>query len=177
MYHPRKVFAATSLIAFCTLPVVLGLYVQQLGLFDPFPVGKKFPSLREFSIDKDAGILRGPSHNKLLLLFFTPECSHCRTEIGHLNELSAKYISDIDIIGVSLDDRQATDALKKELNLKIPIHLADPEKLRNVFKLSILPALFCIDESHTLRRFSIGEHSSAFDEALIREFIVSKTEN
>jgi peroxiredoxin len=157
------------------VPVALALYIEHRKIFDPLPVGQKITFIEALSLDGDVFVQDSLAHKKLLLLFFTTACSHCKTEISNLNELRAKYVSDIDIVGVSLDDRQATNALKKELDLTIPILFGDNEKVRSVFKLTILPALFCIDESQILRRYSSGEHSLAFDEDLIREFIATKS--
>ncbi len=177
MYHQsaRKSFATVSLIILCTVPVVLALYIEHRRIFDPLPVGQKIPSIQALSSDGDVFIQDSLAHKKLLLLFFTTACSHCRTEISSLNELRAKYVSEIDIVGVSLDSRQATTALKEELKLKIPILLGDNEKMKSVFRLTILPALYCIDESQILRRYSTGEHSLTFDEDLMKELIATKS--
>ncbi len=177
MYHrsTRKSIATVFLIVLCTVPVVLALYIEHRRIFDPFPVGQKVPSIEALSLDEDMSGQEGIAHKKLLLLFFTTACSHCRTEISNLNELRVKYLPEIDIVGVSLDGRQATNALKEELKLKIPILLGDNKKVKSVFRLTILPALFCIDESQILRRYSTGEHSLAFDEDLIKEFIATKS--
>jgi peroxiredoxin len=139
------------------------------------PVGQKIPSIEALLLDGDVFVKDSLAHKKLLLLFFTTACSYCRTEISNLNELRAKYVPEIDIVGVSLDGRQATNALKEELNLKIPILLGDNEKMKSVFRLTILPVLYCIDESQILRRYSTGEHSLTFDEDLIKEFIATKS--
>jgi peroxiredoxin len=177
MYHQsaRKSFATVSLIVLCTVPVVLALYIEHRRIFDPLLVGQKIPSIEALSPDGDVFVLDSLAHKKLLLLFFSTACSHCRTEISNLNELRAKYVLEIDIVGVSLDGRQATNALKEELNLKIPILLGDNEKVKSVFRLTLLPALYYIDESQILRRYSTGEHSLAFDEDLIKEFIATKS--
>lgn len=177
MYHQsaRKSFAAVSLIVLCTVPVVVALYIEHRRILDPLLVGQKIPSIEALFPNGDVFVQDSLAHKKLLLLFFTTGCSHCRTEISNLNELRAKYVSEMDIVGVSLDSRQATNALKEELKLKIPIVLGDNEKVKSIFKLTILPALYCIDESQILRRYSAGEHSLAFDEDLIREFIAANS--
>jgi peroxiredoxin len=177
MYHQstRKSFATVSLIILCTVPAVLALYIEHRRIFDPLPVGQKIPSIEALSPDRDVFVQGSLPHKKLLLVFFTTACSHCRTEISNLNDLRAKYVSEIDIVGVSLDGRQATNALKEELKLKMPILLGDNEKVKSVFRLTILPAIYCIDESQILRRYSTGEHSLAFDEDLIKEFIATKS--
>jgi peroxiredoxin len=156
------------------VPVVLALYAEHRRIFDPLPVGQKIPSIKALSLGGGVFVQDSLARKKLLLIFFTPRCNHCKTEISNLNELHAKYMSDIDIVGVSLDGQQATNALKEELKLKIPILLGDNEKVKNVFRLTILPALFCIDESQVLRIYSGGEHSLAFDEDLIQKFIATK---
>ncbi len=170
-----KSFATISLVVLCTVPVALALYIEHRKIFDPLPIGQKIPFIEALSADRDMHLQDSLAHKKLLLLFFTTACSHCKTEISNLNELRAKYVSDIDIVGVSLDGRQATNALKRELNLTIPIIPGNNEKMKSVFKLTILPALYCIDEWQILRRYSSGEHSLAFDENLIREFIAMKS--
>lgn len=177
MYHrsTRKSIATVSLIVICTVPVVLALYIGHRRIFEPLPVGQKIPSIESLSPDGDEFVRDSVAHKKLLLLFFTTACSHCRTEISNLNELRAKYVPEIDIVGVSLDNREATNALKDELKLKIPILLGNNEKVKSVFRLTILPALYCVDESQIVRRYSTGEHSLAFDEDIIKEFIATKS--
>jgi peroxiredoxin len=171
----RKSIATVSLIVLCAVPVVLALCIEHRGIFDPLPVGQRVPSIEALSSDGDVFVQDSLVHKKLLLLFFTTGCSHCRTEISNLNTLRAKYVPEIDIVGVSLDSRQATNALKEELKLKIPILFGNNEKVKSVFRLTILPAIYCIDESQILRRYSTGEHSLAFDENLIKEFIATKS--
>ena len=171
----RKFYATVSLVALCTMLVVSALCIEHRRIFDPLPVGQKIPSIEALSTDGDVFVRDSLTHKKLLLAFFTTACSHCRTEMSNLNELRAKYEPELDIVGVSLDGLQATNALKEELNLQILVVLGDNEKMKNVFGLTILPALFCIDESQILRRYSSGEHSIAFDEDLIKEFIAMRS--
>lgn len=171
----RKSHATLSLVVLCTVPLVLALYIEHRRIFDPLPVGQKIPSIGALSFDGGVFVKDSLAQRKLLLLFFTTSCSHCRTEVSNLNELWAKYLQEIEIVGVSLDGREATNALKEELNLKIPILLADNEKVESVFRLTTLPAIYCIDEFQILRRYSTGEHSLAFDEDLIKDFIATKS--
>jgi peroxiredoxin len=177
MHHQsvRKSYATLFLIVLCTVPLALALYIEHRRIFDPLPVGQKIPSIGALSLDGGVFVQDSVAQRKLLMLFFTTSCGHCRTEISNLNELWAKYAPDIEIVGVSLDGRQATNALKEELNLKIPILLADNDKVKSIFRLTSLPAIYCIDESQILRRYSTGEHSLAFDEDFIKDFIATKS--
>jgi peroxiredoxin len=167
----RKSIAAVFLIVLCTVPVVSALYIQHRGIFDPLPIGQKIPSIDGLSSRAGVVVQDSLARKKSLLLFFTTACGHCRTEISNLNKLRLKYQQELDIIAVSLDNRQATMALEEELKLDIPILIADNRKVKDDFKLTILPVLYYIDESRILRKHSRGEHSLAFDEDLIREFI------
>ena len=171
----RKSFAIVCLVVLCTVPFVSALYIEHQKMFESLPIGQKFPLMEALSPDGEVFGRDSLINKKLLLVFFTTACGHCRTEISNLNELRRKYLQEIDILGISLDNRQATDALRRELNLKIPILLGNKEKARKVFKFTILPAIYCIDELQILRRYSSGEHSLLFDEDLIKEFIATKS--
>jgi peroxiredoxin len=167
----RKSIAAISLLVLCTVPIALALYVQQRRIFDPSPIGQKFSLFEVLLVDGRPFVRDSVAGRKLLLLFFTTACSHCRREVSNFEELRAKYMTKLDIIGISLDNFDATNVLRTELNLKFPVIVGDKEKVKTLFRLNIVPAIFCLDESQVLRRYYTGEHSLAFDENLIEEFI------
>ena len=167
----RKSIAAISLLALCIVPIALALYVQQRHIFDPLPIGQKVPSFAATSLDGDAFVLDRVAGRKLLLLLFAAGCNHCRMEIGNLEELRVKYENRIDIVGISLDDSNATDALRRELNVRFPILLDDNKILRRMLRPGFVPAIYCIDEFQILRHYVAGEHSLAFDDRLIEEFV------
>jgi peroxiredoxin len=167
----RKPIAAISLLVLCAVPIALALYVQQRRIFDPPPIGQKFPLFEVLSVDGRPFVRDSVAGKKLLLLFFTTACSHCKREISNFEELRAKYMTKLDIIGISLDNIDATKALQTELNLNFPVIAGDNEKVKTLFKLNIVPAIFCFDEFQVLRRYYTGEHPLAFDENIIEEFI------
>ncbi len=167
----RKFIAAISLLVLCIVPIALALYVQQRRIFDPPPIGKKVSLSEVMSVDGRPFVRDSVAGKKLLLLFFTTACSHCKREIRNFEELRAKYMTKLDIIGISLDNVDATKALRTELDLNFPVIVGDNEKVKTIFRLNILPAIFCFDESQVLRRYYTGEHSLAFDENIIEEFI------
>ncbi len=133
------------------------------------------PLLFGTSLDGQAFVQDTVDGKKSLVVFFTPACSHCRRELANLGELLPKYIDKIDILGVSLDNLESTKATAAELNLKFPVVVANREHFDGSFRMNILPALFCLDEHRTLKKFYSGEHSLSTDEHLLDDFISSSS--
>lgn len=131
------------------------------------------PPLLAITTDGQAFVQDTADGKKSLLVFFTPACSHCRREMANLNDLLPKYADKLDILGVSLDNLESTNALTAGMNLKFPIVVVDNEKVKKTFRLNILPAFFCVDEFRILRNYYTGEHSLSADEHLIEDFISS----
>ena len=172
-YSRRRAFAAGSLAVLCVMPAAIALLVQHGSLLDPLPVGERVPTIDAMSIDGRTFVNDTADRKKLLLVFFTPACSHCRRELANLDELLPKYADKLDILGVSLDNLESTRALTTDLNLRFPIVVGENEKMKKTFKVNILPSFFCIDEFRVLRNYYTGEHSLAVDEHLIEDFISS----
>ena|SRR5208283_3758819 len=174
-YSRRKAFAAISLAVLCTIPIAAALYLHHAFAFSPVPIGQAMPPLFATSLDGHAFVPDTIDGKKSLVVFFTPACSHCRRELTNLDELLPKYMDKIDILGVSLDNLQSTKTVAAELNLKFPVVVANREHLDGSFRMNILPALFCLDEYRTLKKFYSGEHSLATDEHLLDDFISSSS--
>ncbi len=174
-YSRRKAFAAISLAVLCAVPVAAALYLHNVFALSPVPIGQTMPLLFATSLDGQAFVQDTIDGKKSLVVFFTPACSHCRRELTNLDELLPKYMDKIDILGVSLDNLESTKTAAAELNLKFPVVVANREHLDGSFRLNILPALFCLDEYRTLKKFYSGEHSLATDEHLLDDFISSSS--
>jgi peroxiredoxin len=172
-----KAFAATSLVVLCAVPIVVALYLHYIFALSPLAIGQAMPSLFATSLDGQAFVQDTIDGKKSLVVFFAPGCSHCRRELTNLDELLPKYIGKLKIVGVSLDNHEATKAMATELNLKFPVVVADREHMERSFRINILPALFCIDEYRVLKEFYSGEHSLATDEHLLEDFISSSGAN
>ncbi len=169
----RRAFAAASLAVLCVVPIVVALYLHHAFGLPPLQVGQTMPPLFATSLDGQAIVQDTADGKKKLLIFFTPACNHCRRELTNLDELMPKYTDKLNILGISLDNLESTKAAVTELNLKFPVVVADKEYLDTSYKMSILPALFCFDESRRLKKFYSGEHSLAFDEHLLDDFVSS----
>lgn len=169
----RKAFAAISLALLCTAPVVVALYLHQTFALSPLPLGQPMPPLFAASLDGQAFVQDATNGKKKLVVFFTPACSHCRRELKNLDELLPQYMDKLEILGVSLDNLEITRAAASDLGLKFPVVVADREHLDGSFKMNILPALFFFGQDQKFEMFYSGEHSLAFDEHLLEDFISS----
>ena len=171
----RRAFAAVSLVVLCAAPAGVILYLLHSWTPTPVPLGNKMPALHLMSIDGHAFVQDTADGKKSLLVFFTPSCSHCRRELTNLDDLLPRFTDKLDILGISLDNLESTEALITEMNLKFPVVVVDDEQLEKTFKVNILPAFFCVDELGVLRNYYTGEHSLAIDEHLLMEFISSSS--
>ena len=174
-YFRRKAFAAVSLAVLCAVPAAVALYFYHAFPLSPLPPGHPMPPLVATSLEGKAFVQDTMPGKKFLLVFFTPACSHCRKELTNLDELLPKYSKQLAILGISLDNLEATRTMAAELNLKFRVVVADRNRLDESYRITILPAIFCFDESRRLKKFFSGEHSPAIDEHLIEDFISSSS--
>ena len=166
----RKTIAAIVLAAFCTIPVATTFLIERRQNVDALPLGTKLPPFKATFLDGSPFVRDSRNEKKLLLLYFTSQCSHCRSEIAHYDLLHEKYRNELDIVAVSLGTPESSEALKKDLRVNLPI-VAGDSLMARLCKIGVVPSAFCIDEDQVLRCRSTGEHSLLDDEQFVTHFL------
>ena len=174
--HSHSSSRFIALLLLCVTAAVVSallLYIERQWDADSLPLGQRIPSFEAATMDGGFFARDSLGDKKVLLIFFAPGCSHCRNEISNLAQLYPKYKGMVDFVGISLDSAAAVKSLARELKLDFPIVVEKDEVLSEMFKIHILPSIFCIDEFQILRGRYTGEHSLSVDEHLINEFASS----
>jgi thiol-disulfide isomerase/thioredoxin len=86
--------------------------------------------------------------NVVLLNFWATWCGPCREEIPDLIGLQAKYKDRLQIIGISVDDDDEAEAVKKfveQTGINYPVALASPEVRMQYGGITALPTSFVLD--------------------------------
>jgi thiol-disulfide isomerase/thioredoxin len=105
------------------------------------------PDFKLDDLDGNPLTLAG-SHGKVILLnFWATWCGPCREEIPDLIELQTKYKGRLQIIGISVDDEDAS-AVKKvvdQAGINYPVAMASPEVRMAYGGIGALPTSFVLD--------------------------------
>ena len=171
----RRVTLVAALLVLCFgMPAAIAFYVRDTSVFNPLRVGEKVPAFRVTSTDGRLFCLDSLNRKKILLAFFTASCGHCRQEIENLQALYDTYSGRLDFLGISLEGSQATKAMANEMKISFPIGIEDRGELSRSFKVTTVPAIFCIDTSGVLRFRYSGEHSLSIDRQIVEDLISFK---
>ncbi len=80
----------------------------------------------------------------VLLVFFKPDCPHCRGSVPGLNALERDaFARGLRVVGASRDPRPAVEAFVRELGVAFPVALVDTEVLRD-YDVSGFPSAFLV---------------------------------
>jgi thiol-disulfide isomerase/thioredoxin len=80
----------------------------------------------------------------VLLVFFKPDCPHCRASVPGLNALERDaFARGLRVVGASRDPRPAVEAFVRELGVAFPVALVDTEVLRD-YDVSGFPSAFLV---------------------------------
>ena len=82
----------------------------------------------------------------VLVVFFSPDCSHCRSEFAHWQQLTGKYASSkLTVLGISLDNDQKGIA---EMNNKPPKNwkVAFNEAAVDAYGIHATPTFILVDK-------------------------------
>ena len=167
----RRIKATAGLAALLGLPMALLAYLHSSVGTEPFPIGEMLPSLQLASLNFDPVVLDSTGNRKLILLFFTTECLHCRKALLNFEVLYRRYQSRGTMIGISLDGVEETQALVTGQRLSFPV-LIDPERrVRERCRIHQVPTHFYIDEGFVLRNRSVGARSIEEEERGAKNFL------
>lgn len=103
----------------------------------------------------DLASYRGKS---LVLYFFAPWCSICRTTVGNLEYLkSLRSSGKLEILSIGLDysDAKQIARYQKDHNMSIPVLLGD-ESVSEAYRIRGFPTVYFIDKEGKVSASSLG---------------------
>ena len=99
----------------------------------------------------------GPAQRPRLLFFFSTSCGACRENQQHWRELYSKVEGSTEVLGVSLDDSEATRTYVEEMGLPFPtVSLAHPEAVTEILGITQIPETVLIDPGGTVAESRLG---------------------
>lgn len=166
----RRIKATAGLAALLGLPMALLAYLHSSVGTEPFPIGEMLPSLQLASLNLDPVVLDSTGNRKLILLFFTTGCLHCRKALLNFEVLYRRYQSRGTMIGISLDGVEETQALVTGQRLSFPVLIDPEERVHELYHIQQVPTLFYLDERLVLQHRKVGAGSIREDERDFKKF-------
>ncbi|MEK7256884.1 MAG: TlpA disulfide reductase family protein, partial [Bacteroidota bacterium] len=149
--------------------------VNDATRMEPLFVGKKASNLVLFDRQNQPVTLYAQTAPMILLVFWQPDCSHCKREMPLLKNISERYknkgLKVMAVCGKSGDE--AADCWKFQDEQALPadwLVLADPPRrsgMANLFNLRTFPRIFLLDENKNIVWKRAGEASEMEMEAAL----------
>src|SRR6267378_5071466 len=130
----------------------------------------------EFKLDSIDGkpLTLASAHGKVVLLnFWATWCGPCRAEIPDLIALQQKYKDQLQIIGLTVDDDDASmvKQVVADEHVNYPVAMASPEVRLQYGGISALPTLFVLDAQGRIVQKHEGLRNPALYETEIRALL------
>ena len=130
-------------------------------------VGKKAPDATLFNENQKKVILSSLQPTYAMLLFWSPDCSHCKKELPILNALLEKYQSkNIQLITVCNKTGAGVIACFEHMKTNYPnakwMHLADADnqsRINSLYNVTSTPTTYILDRNKTIVYRRKGEMS------------------
>jgi len=167
----HRSLAAIALAILCAFPFASSFYTEHRWNVDRPAIGEK---VRPFTMTFAGGrtfVFESTRAKKLLLIFFSMSCPHCRTEINNFNSLSRIYSTKLDVVGVCVDSTLSFDDKRDITAPSFPVVFEKGIDLAQNFRVTGVPSAFYIDEGRVLRARSSGEQSFHSDSLNIASFV------
>jgi thiol-disulfide isomerase/thioredoxin len=130
----------------------------------------------EFKLDGLDGkpLSLADAHGKVILLnFWATWCGPCRAEIPDLIELQTKYKDRLQIIGLTVDDDDASEIKRvvEQTGINYPVAMASSEVRRKYGGIAALPTSFMLDSEGRVMQKHEGLHDPLLYELEIRALL------
>lgn len=157
--YTGKFVASLKLGAALLVPMFFILALQRISRDEAPGPGDPIPALTLQGLDGDPLSLVDPAKRTTALLFFSPDCPHCRRELENLDRLAATFRSEIVFLAISTDNAQKTQEFIDSIKIKVPA-AADPRgTAHRAFGVFQLPTLFLVNGEGFVEQVFRGEES------------------
>ncbi|HTX20132.1 MAG TPA: TlpA disulfide reductase family protein [Bacteroidota bacterium] len=164
-----RLFSLAALLTLCVAAVALTICVERGRKIDPLPVGAKVVPFAARTADGQT--YRSEGKKKILVLFYSAACPHCRAEVAQIDSLSTVYPESIQPLGVLLGPANRQDVPWKADGPSFPVVREGGEEIAEMFGVVEVPTYFCVDDSGTIIGRSVGLHSIEWDANIVRDFV------
>lgn len=153
----RKRNAFIILFSFIVIPIVGFIYLHNRLIVPPLKIGEKIPSVKVLTIEGKEFFIDSFITKKSILIFFSPDCLHCKNEMVDLSLFYPLIKDSINIAGISSNGTKETIEFVKIHNIPFKIYLDINEQAKRSFCVRPIPAMFFIDEHLKLVQYKTGE--------------------
>jgi peroxiredoxin len=167
----HRSLAAISIILLSAFPIATSVYVEHRRNVGVFTIGERVHPFAATLESGDRFVFDSSRTKKLLLLFYSSSCSHCRKEIINIDSLYRTYSKQLEVIGICIDGSPGSARWNEKAAPAFPIVSEGAGELARDLKIAVVPSLYCIDEDRVLRYRSSGESSFHSDSILVTRFI------
>ena len=165
----NKIMILGLLVVLILSPIALTWYINKQSSHDSFPLGMKVPSFVVSTLNGTSFPLNFHG-KKQLLIFFTAECSSCRSELLNLELLYTQFNSHVEFFAISLSKKEITKMLFSSQSFPFPVFLLNRTTLQDSLKIVDFPTIVYTDEHRIMRYVFIGERTLKEDKTLIQNF-------
>ena len=164
----RIPFAWIGLVAATALVVVLAQQNRALRAEREWLVerslhayeGMWLPQIAATDLDGASLTLGTPTGDAQVLYFFTTHCPYCRRSSAAVSELAATLVRErgvrAQLIGVSLDDAQASGAYARTQGFDFPIAVIADRRTLMLFRAREVPLLLVVGRDGRVRHRQLG---------------------
>ncbi len=168
----KKILIVVVLVLILSLMLLGYFYVKnKISKSKLLDVGEKAPHFSLESTDGKRFNLDDFIDNKILLVYFTTDCSHCLKQLANLNEIEKKTREKLEIIAISGSGENKTKEFEDIYNINFPILLDDKNTFKSKYGGRGVPVLYILDEEMKIKYRRVGFHSIYIDEKIISEFV------
>jgi thiol-disulfide isomerase/thioredoxin len=165
----NKIMILGLLVVLILSPIALTWYINKQSSHDSFPLGMKVHSFVVSTLNGTTFPLNYHG-KKQLLIFFTAECSSCRSELLNLELLYTQYNSQVEFFAISLSKKEITMMLLSSQSFPFPVFLLNRTTLQDSMKIVNVPTIVYIDDHRIIRHVFVGERTLKEDKTLIQNF-------
>jgi peroxiredoxin len=157
--EPRKTLETLRILAVVAFPVILAVALQRISVEQPLKAGDTAPDILLQSLNSESISLPKLYSQRLAVLFFSAECSHCKQEIKNMERLRETFNGSVQLLLITTSNRAKTKLLMASLGIRVPVAIDEQGKAQSAFGVFTVPALFLIDTRGTIHAGSFGERS------------------
>lgn len=155
----RKKTSLGVIIFILAIGVGCFVYLRNKVVVQPLALGQQVPPVLLQTIDGKEVSTRSLITRKSIVVFFSPNCSHCRDEMKELAQLYPDIKDSITVVAVSTSNGEATKRLVRTIKIPFPVYLDLKSEGARAFHVLPVPVLFCFSREQRLLRFKAGEQS------------------
>lgn len=108
---------------------------------------------------------------KSAVLFFTTDCQYCKIALDQFEHLYHIYEGKLHFVSISLSAETKTKFLAAEKRFSFPLLFDPTNRVRELYKISSVPAWFLVDEQHVLSAAYYGARSLEQEKQFIEKFL------